>query len=612
MARKRRQGPSIRFPAYLEEPMTHPRRTVLAAALGAAAAAATASAAQAHGDRGEKRFVKRRLKAMTLEEKVGQLFTVYAYGRTVDTTDAADVAKNQETHGVNNAAELIAAYKVGGIIYFTWSNNVANPAQITGLSNGLQAASTADGGEPLLIATDQEHGLVVRITAPATQLPGAMALGATHDTGAAYDAAVISGTELRAMGLNTNFAPDADVNVNPANPVIGVRSFGSDAAHVAAFAAAQVEGYQARGDLAATVKHFPGHGDTEDDSHTDLPQIDHTYEEWQEVDAPPFRAAIDAGVGAIMSAHIQFPALDPTLTPATLSKPILTGLLREELGYEGVIVTDSLAMEGVREGYGDDRIPVLALLAGIDMLLMPVDLDLAYNAVLAAVADGELTEARIDESVTRILGLKYRLGLYDDPYADPDEVANVVGIAPHLEAAQALSDRTTTLVTNDGTLPIPVDGGSLLVTGWGETTTNLLTAEFTKRGFTPTRVVTGIAPTQSQIDAAVAAAAGKGFIVVSTNGVADNPTQVDLVKALAATGVPVVALGVKNPYDIAHLTDDVNAYLATYSYSADGLESAVAVVLGHLSPEGKLPVDIPRADDPESVLFAFGHGLSYE
>ncbi|MBO3732928.1 glycoside hydrolase family 3 protein [Glycomyces niveus] len=591
--------------------MTHPRRTVLAAALGAAAAAATASAAQAHGDKGEKRFVKRRLKAMSLEEKVGQLFTVYAYGRTADTTDAADVAKNQETHGVDNAAELIAAYKVGGIIYFTWSNNVANPAQITGLSNGLQAASTADGGEPLLIATDQEHGLVVRITAPATQLPGAMALGATHDNAAAYDAAVISGTELRAMGLNLNFAPDADVNVNPANPVIGVRSFGSDAEHVAGFAAAQVEGYQARGDLAATVKHFPGHGDTEDDSHTDLPRIDHTYEEWQAIDAPPFRAAVESGVGAIMSAHIQFPALDPTLTPATLSKPILTGLLREELGYEGVIVTDSLAMEGVREGYGDDRIPVLALLAGIDMLLMPVDLDLAYNAVLAAVASGELTEARIDESVTRILGLKYRLGLYDDPYADPGEVASIVGVPAHLEAAQALSDRTTTLVTNDGTLPIPTDGGALLVTGWGETTTNVLTAEFAERGFSPTRVVTGIAPTQAQIDTAVAAADGKAFIVVSTNGVGDNPGQVALVKALAATGVPVVALGVRNPYDIAHLTEDVNAYLATYSYSADGLESAVAAVLGHLDPQGRLPVDIPRADDPESVLFAFGHGLSY-
>ena len=136
--------------------------------------------------------------------------------------------------------------------------------------------------------------------------------------------------------------------------------------------------------------------------------------------------------------------------------------------------------------------------------------------------------------------------------------------------------------------------------------------EFTARGFSPTRVVTGIAPTQAQINAAVAAAEGKSFIVVSTNGVGDNPSQVALVRALAATGVPVVALGVKNPYDIAHLNEDVNAYLATYSYSADGLASAVAVVLGHLDPQGRLPVDIPRADDPESVLFAFGHGLSYE
>ncbi|MCC3765306.1 glycoside hydrolase family 3 protein [Glycomyces sp. TRM65418] len=595
---------------------THPRRTVLAAALGAAAAAAAAGTAQAHGrhdhgDKDERKFVKRRLKAMSLEEKVGQLFTVYAYGRTADTRDPADVAQNQRTHGVDNAAQLIETYRPGGIIYFAWSNNVANPDQITALSNGLQAASTADGGTPLLIATDQEHGIVTRVGPPATQLPGAMALGATHDVEAAREAAVIGGAELRAMGLNVNFAPVADVNVNPANPVIGVRSFGSDAEHVAGFTAAQVEGYQARCDLAATVKHFPGHGDTAEDSHTDLPQIDHTYAEWQAIDAPPFRAAIDAGVHAIMSAHIQFPALDASLAPATLSEPIITGLLREELGYDGVVVTDSLAMEGVREGYGDDRIPVLALLAGVDVLLMPVDLDLAYNAVLTAVGDGELTERRIDESVTRILRLKYRLGLFDDPYADPDAVAEIVGTPAGIEAAQAISDRTTTLVTNDGTLPMVTDGGFVLVTGWGEATTSSIAAEFGRRGWSASRVVTGAAPTQAQIDAAVAAADGTGLIVVSTNGVATNPSQAALVKALAATGVPLVAVGVRNPYDIAYFPDDVNAYLATYSYAADGLESAVAVILGAIRPQGRLPVDIPKADDPEAVLFAFGHGLTY-
>jgi beta-N-acetylhexosaminidase len=590
---------------------THPRRTVLAAALGAAAAAAAAGTAQAHGDREERRFVRRRLKAMSLEEKVGQLFTTYAYGQTADTTAAADVAKNQADHGVDNALELLEKYRLGGIIYFAWSNNVANPDQITALSNGLQEAATEACGTPLLIATDQEHGLVTRIGPPATQLPGAMALGATHDPDAAREAARIAGIELRAMGLNQNFAPDADVNVNPANPVIGVRSFGSDPEHVAAFVTAQVEGYQARGDLGAAVKHFPGHGDTEDDSHAELPRIDHTYEEWQAIDAPPFRAAIEAGVDAVMTGHIQFPALDESLRPATLSEAILTGLLREELGYDGVVFTDSLQMEGVREGYGDDRVPVLALQAGVDVLLMPKDIDLAYNAVLTAVAEGELTERRIDESVTRILGLKYRLGLFRDPYADPGDVADRVGVPEHLEAAQAISDRTATLVVNDGTLPMATDGGFVLVTGWGETTTNVLTEEFGRRGWTATRVVTGIAPTPAQIDAAVAATEGKGLIVVATNGVADNPTQADLVRALAATGVPVVALGVRNPYDIAYFTDDVNAYLATYSYAADGLESAVGAILGGAPPQGRLPVDIPHADDPAAVLFPFGHGLSY-
>ncbi|MEU6859236.1 glycoside hydrolase family 3 N-terminal domain-containing protein [Glycomyces sp. NPDC046736] len=598
---------------------THPRRTVLGVALGtavgAAAAVATSGAAQAGPGRSDaahrRRFVKRRLKAMSLEEKVGQLFTTYAYGQSATSTDATDVANNRAAHGVDNAAQLIDKYKLGGIIYFAWSNNVADPDQITALSNGLQDAATGRCGTPLIIATDQEHGLVTRIGPPATQLPGAMALGATHDPESARAAAVIAGQELRAMGLNQNFAPDADVNVNPANPVIGVRSFGSDAEHVAAFVAAQVEGYQERGDLASAVKHFPGHGNTEDDSHHSLPRIDHTFEEWQAIDAPPFRAAIASGVDVVMTAHIQFPALDESLTPATLSQPILTGLLREELGYDGLVITDSLQMEGVREGYGDDRVPVLALLAGADVLLMPMDIDLAYNAVLTAVAEGEITKRRIDQSVTRVLDLKYRLGLFDDPYADPDEVAGIVGIPEHLEAAQAISDTSVTLVTNDGTLPMATDGGHVLVTGWGEATAVTIADEFTARGWTPSTLVTGLAPTPAQIEAAVAAAEGQGLIVVSTNGVADNPAQAELVRALAATGVPLVALGVRNPYDIAYFTDEVNAYLATYSYAADALQSAVGAVVGSLAPQGKLPVDVPSADDPDEVLFAFGHGLTY-
>lgn len=555
--------------------------------------------------------VEERLEDMSLEERVGQLFVTYAYGETSDTADPDDVAANQEAHGVDNADELLAQYPLGGVIYFAWSNNVNDPHQIAGLSNGLQEAAAETGGTPLLISTDQEHGIITRIGPPATQLPGAMALGATHDAEAARTAAEISSAELEAMGINQNFAPVADVNVAPANPVIGVRSFSSDPQHTAEMVAAQVDGYQCSGNLASAIKHFPGHGDTGEDSHTALPRIDHTYEEWTELDAPPFQAAVAEDADTVMTAHIQFPALDASLKPATLSEPILTGLLREELGFDGVVITDSLSMEGVREGYGDDRVPVMALNAGADMLLMPPDIDLAYNAVLDAVESGEVSEQRIDESVTRILNLKYELGLFDDPYVDPELVDQTVGTPEHLEAAQGLDDQSTTLVTNDGTLPVTETGGDALVTGWGESTTATLAERFTGHGWTAEDVVTGAEPTEEDIAAAVAAAEGKDLVVVATNNVAEAPAQAELVAALHQSGAPVVTVAVQNPYDVAHYLDDTAANLATYSYAAGGLRSAVEVILGELQPQGGLPVDIPTADDPDTTLFEFGHGLTY-
>lgn len=239
----------------------------------------------------------------------------------------------------------------------------------------------------MLISTDQEHGIVARVGKPATLLPGAMALGANGSRTDARTAGSISGAELRALGIRQDYAPVADVNVNPANPVIGVRSFGADPAAVAGLVAAQVTGYQ-RASVAATAKHFPGHGDTAVDSHYGFPVIGHTREEWNAIDAPPFRAAVRAGIDSIMTAHIMVPALDGSGDPATLSRPILTGILREELGYDGVVVTDSLGMQGVREKYGDDRVPVLALKAGVDQLLNPPSLDIAWNAVLTAVRQG--------------------------------------------------------------------------------------------------------------------------------------------------------------------------------------------------------------------------------
>jgi beta-N-acetylhexosaminidase len=560
------------------------------------------------------RWVQSRVARMSLREKVGQLFMTQAYGQTADTQDPAAVAANQEAYGVDNAAQLIDRYKLGGIIYFVWSDNVADPEQIAGLSNGIQDAALDQRLPiPSLVATDQEGGIVARIGPPATEWPGNMALGAGRSDADASRAAAISGTELDAMGVNWDFAPVADVNVNPQNPVIGVRSFSEDPALAARLTAAQVRGYQGAG-IAAAGKHFPGHGDTATDSHTGLPVIDHTRAQWRQIDRPPFQAAIDAGIKAIMSAHIVVPSLDPSGDPATLSRPIMTGILREQMGYDGVVITDALGMQGVRDKYGDDRVPVLALKAGVDMLLMPPDFDLAYNAVLDAVRSKEISERRINRSVFRILRLKWQLGLFENPYVDESAVSETVGTPEHLAAAQQITDRTPTLLKNDnGLLPLqPGSGQSALVTGWGVSTTQTIADGMAERGVAADVLETGTNPTAAQIEAAVAQAQTRDLTVVTTNGAwrTGSEGQRELVNRLVATGKPVVAVAARDPYDIAYFPD-VPAYLTTYSYTGVSMQSLLRVLFGEVSPTGRLPVTVPSADDPATALYPFGAGLSY-
>jgi beta-N-acetylhexosaminidase len=581
----------------------------------AAGPAASASSGHSHHTsyamKHPQRFVHKLISKMTLEEKVGQLFVTYAYGATADTTDPADVTANEAELGVANGTELVDKYHLGGVIYFAWSRNVANPQQIAGLSNGLQHVATSQRMHiPLLISTDQEHGVVTRVGPPATQLPGNMALGAGGSTGDTYDAGQISGKELRAIGINRDFAPDADVNVNAQNPVIGVRSFGSDPSLVSSLVSANIAGYQ-DANVSTTAKHFPGHGDTATDSHYGVPIINHTRAQWETIDAPPFRAAIKRGVDSIMTAHIVVPALDPTGTPATLSKPILTDTLRGELGYKGVIITDALTMQGVRDGFGDARIPVLALQAGVDQLLMPAPgkLDIAYHAVLDAVASGELTEKRIDTSVERVLKLKMKRGLFEkkNVFVDESKVADRVGTAAHQARAQQITDSTVTLVKDDAdTMPLAKDASQVLVTGASVTAT--LAAPIAARGLAATALDTGTAPTDATIAAAVEQAQASDEVVVATNKAWASPGQQKLVEQLVATGKPVVVVAVRDPYDIAYFTD-APTYLATYSTTAISMESLTKVLFGEVQPKGNLPVMIPTAADPAVALYPFGHGL---
>ncbi|MEU9172331.1 glycoside hydrolase family 3 protein [Streptomyces sp. NPDC048420] len=589
------------------------RRTVLATTAGVAASLAIGGTAYA-----DDRRLRSLISRMTLEEKVGQLFVMRVYGHSATAPDPADVDANLKEIGVRSAAEMIARYRVGGIIYFTWAHNTRDPHQIADLSNGIQKASLEQPrGLPVAISTDQEHGIVCRVGEPATLFPGAMAIGAGGSRKDARSLGRVAGQELRAIGIRQNYSPVADVNVNPANPVIGVRSFGADPQAVAGLVAAEVSGYQGAR-VAATAKHFPGHGDTAVDSHYGFPVITHSRELWEKLDAVPFRAAIRAGIDSIMTAHIQFPALDDSGDPATLSHPILTGILRGELGYDGVVVTDSLGMEGVRTKYGDDRVPVLALKAGVDQLLNPPSLDVAWNAVLKAVQDGELTEARLDESILRILRLKARLGLFEQPYVSQGGVDRTVGTPAHLAAADRIAERTTTLLVNEKRL-LPLSRRThrkLLVVGADPASpsgttgppTGVLAAALTELGFTATALSTGTAPSTTTIEQAVTAAQQADAVVVGTYNI--TATQKTLVERLVATGRPVVAIAIRNPYDVAQLPT-VPAYLATYSWTDVELRAAARVIAGRVSPRGRLPVPVQRADDPAKVLYPVGYGLSY-
>ena len=584
----------------------------LAAAMSLSPMSTTASADTGDGanprDAAAQRYAKRTLKTMSMDEKVGQLFILFAYGQTADSEDV----KNTNLYGAANASGIVEEFMPGGFILFSARDNITNPTQVAQLSNGLQHAALDTGaGIPMLVSTDQEQGIVTRIGPPATQFPGNMALGAGRSVEDARTAAAISGRELAAMGIHQNNAPVVDVNVNPDNPVIGVRSFSSRTELVSEMGAATIRGYQDDARVIATAKHFPGHGDTATDSHTGLPVITHTLEEWQEIDAPPFTAAIDAGVDSIMTAHIVVPSLDDSGDPATLSKKIVTGQLREAMGFDGVIVTDGLEMAGVREKYGDGEVAVRAIEAGVDQLLLPADPPEAYRALNEALDTGRLTEKRIDESVTRILAMKYTQGVIARPTVQVSRISTWVGTSRNLKTAERISDRTTTLLRNDSdSLPVNVRGQRVLVTGWGVSTTATLANEMTKRGATVTVMSTGASPSAAQQAAVVAAAGEHDITVLLTNNVGAGSVQQTFANTLYDSGADVVTAAVRNPYDIAKLPSAPN-FIATYSYSPVALTSLAKVITGEVSPSGTLPVDVFSVEDPDDVLFPFDFGLTW-
>ena len=586
------------------------RLTTLLAVTGTAAAAlALPSATAAAKPTSLDSRIKAVMAAMTLEEKVGQMFVTYAYGSTADTTAAGDVAQNQAAYGadVHNGADLVRKYHLGGIIYFSWSNNLVNPQQIGGLSNGLQqTAMSAANPIPLQISTDQEGGVVTRILSGAVS-PGNMAIGATNNPVSAYSTAAATGSELRAMGINLDDAPVVDVNTNARNSADGPRSFGDRTLPVSLMSAAAVAGYQNNG-VAAQAKHFPGLGDTEVNTDNGVAVTNETRDQLMSIDVPPFRAAIAAGTKSIMAAHIVAPALDPSGAPASLSKPMITGILRDQLHFDGVVATDSLGA-GALADIPADQIIIRAVEAGDDELLMPANLPIAYNALLTAVQDGTIPESRIDQSVYRILRMKLQEGLFDNPYTTADKITSTVGSADHMNTMASVAQKSITLLRNEnGVLPIAAGSGKhVLVTGWGSSTTTNLTAALNAKGLTVQRVYTG-SPSQATINVALAAAQANDLTVVTSYNAWGDTSQQSLINQLLATGKPVVVVSIGGPYDIAYYPT-APTYVAAYGYQLVTVK-ALANTLTGTEPTGKLPVTV-RSVDGSTTLFGYGSGIGF-
>lgn len=535
-----------------------------------------------------------RIKTMTLDEKVGQLFTIQFSGDTFTTA----------------IAQTIQTYHLGGVIYLQVNGNLNDPMRSAQFSNDLQACAIANYGIPLLISMDQEGGRVTRITGGA-DFPGNMALGASRNTNLALSAGSVFGSELKAIGGNMDLAPVLDVNNNPLNPVIGVRSFGEQPGLVSQMGISYIQGLHSTG-VIAMGKHFPGHGDTATDSHTGLPIVTYDLNTLNTIHAEPFRQAINNGVDCIMTAHILLTCLDPN-RPATLSPLVVDGYLRDELGFDGVCMTDSLGMGALRNGYTDTQIAVMAIQAGVDILLSPADLGVAYNAVKSAVQSGAISQARLDQAVTRILSLKYRYGVMDDPYVDPNQADSIVGSPEHKTAELSAARAGITLVQNTNSLlPLHLTSGQkiLLVTVQSSTETVAdaaakFSAAILQKHSNVQSLALAVNPTSSQRTTVKTAAASAYVTIIGTSRsqLSSNVGQATLVKELRALGRTVIVVGLREPYELASFPE-TNAYVAAYNYRDCGFQAAADVIFGTVNPSGLLPVTIPG-------LYSYGRGLSY-
>lgn len=541
--------------------------------------------------------VKRWMKSLSLHDEIAQLVFVPFHG----------AAPNTRSREYRQFVKLIRDTRVGGLILVNWSKNrvtqKAEPYALASFLNRMQRLARL----PLLVSGDFERGASMRV-ANTTEFPHAMAFGATGDPSLSRYEGEITAREARALGVQWLFYPVADVNNNPDNPIINIRSFGEDPQAVSAHVKAFIEGAHSSSKyrVLTTAKHFPGHGDTAVDSHLNLAAVQADREHLEAVELAPFRAAIQAGVDAVMTAHLAVPALGVDDIPATVSPAILTGLLKKQLGFNGLVVTDALEMGAITKRYSAGEAAVKALEAGADVLLMSPDPEAAIKAVMAAVRSGRISRQKIEASVAKVLAAKQAVGLDRRRYVNVDDIAEEINSPEAAERAQEIAERAVTLVRNNGgALPLAHaerTGFLILQEGRYATGGQAFAQEVRRRApqaqvvmldpAMPVPVLDEAAQKVQGCDSYVIAAYASVSAYRGDAGLAGGLPG--LVDAVLATGKPVTMVAMGNPYLLRNFPK-LSAYLATFSTVPPSEIAAVKALFGEIPIRGHLPVSIPGA-----------------
>lgn len=479
--------------------------------------------------------------------------------------------------------------------------NIDSPAQVLELTRRLQETAATQDLPPLLIATDQEGGQLMSVGEGTTQLPGNMAIGATDSTELAYRAGEILGREMTALGVNVVYAPVCDVNINPQNPVIGVRSFSENPEQVARLAAAMVTGIQSCGAI-AVAKHFPGHGDTASDSHHGIGSLPYDLERLEEVEFKPFRQAFSADVKMLMTAHLALPKIQgESGVPATLSREIIQGLLRERLHYDGVVISDAMDMKAIAQGDALGGEAVKAIRAGVDILLLTsklADQRQIFGAVRQAWEDGKLDRQEMLRSMERIETLRHALRKITLPDF------SILNCLAHREVAREIAQRSVTLVRDQNSilpLRLEADKKIAVVLPESEDLTPADTSSYLKPSLADAirvhhenvqEYVIPHHPSTSDIQGVLSQLKDADLVMVGTINACSNLGQALLVNQILSTGLPVIAIALRLPYDLAAYPT-APCFLATYSIMQPSLKAVVDGIFGKNPISGKLPVSIP-------------------